>query len=125
MKADEAAGPGAHKAVAFFLGGALPRPGRQRDLVILTPREREVAQLLAQGHSNRIIAKSMFVSVRTAEGHVERLRAKLGVATRAGVVKWVLTAPEARDLDLLLDGSDRCTAAVGSEDRAGDIAGLG
>jgi DNA-binding CsgD family transcriptional regulator len=44
--------------------------------------------------SNRKIAETLFVSSRTAEGHVERLRNKLDVSSRAEIVRWVLAAGE-------------------------------
>jgi DNA-binding NarL/FixJ family response regulator len=45
---------------------------------LLTPRELEVAQLVAGGRSNKQIAAELVISQRTAEGHVERILAKLG-----------------------------------------------
>ncbi|WP_421121629.1 LuxR C-terminal-related transcriptional regulator [Aquihabitans daechungensis] len=49
----------------------------------LTRREREVVELAAAGHSNREIAERLFVSLRTAEGHLHRAFAKLGVSDRS------------------------------------------
>ncbi|MGV0110175.1 LuxR C-terminal-related transcriptional regulator [Arthrobacter sp. CP30] len=49
---------------------------------LLTPREREMAALAAQGSSNRAIAQRMFVSVRTVEGHLYQVYSKLGITTR-------------------------------------------
>jgi DNA-binding NarL/FixJ family response regulator len=48
----------------------------------LTPREREVIIRLAQGRTNRQIAKDLKVSPRTVEKHVERILAKLGATNR-------------------------------------------
>jgi DNA-binding NarL/FixJ family response regulator len=56
--------------------------------VDLTRREREVADLVRQGLTDPQIAKQMFLSVRTVEGHMENLRGKLGVNTRASVAAW-------------------------------------
>jgi DNA-binding CsgD family transcriptional regulator/sugar lactone lactonase YvrE len=55
----------------------------------LTRREREVANLVAQGLTNREIASRLFISERTAESHVEQLRSKLGVRSRSQVAAWV------------------------------------
>lgn len=56
----------------------------------LTPREREVLQMLAQGLSNKAIARALEISVRTVETHRLSIRRKLGVDTPAGLVKYAL-----------------------------------
>lgn len=48
----------------------------------LSPREREVLQLLTQGQTNREIAQNLTVSVSTVKIHVEHILAKLGVSDR-------------------------------------------
>ena len=48
----------------------------------LTPREREVLQLLAEGMSNERIAQTLFMSPKTASVHVSRILMKLGAANR-------------------------------------------
>ena len=48
----------------------------------LSPREREVLQLLTQGQTNREIAQQLIVSVSTVKIHVEHILAKLGVSDR-------------------------------------------
>lgn len=48
----------------------------------LTEREREVATLAAYGHSNRQIAASLALSVRTVENHLQRIYIKLGIRSR-------------------------------------------
>jgi DNA-binding CsgD family transcriptional regulator len=55
----------------------------------LTRREREVAELLAQGLSNKEIAARLTVAQRTAEGHVENVLTKLGLTSRAQVAAWM------------------------------------
>jgi DNA-binding CsgD family transcriptional regulator len=54
----------------------------------LTPRELQVASLVAQGRSSREIAEALVISERTAESHVEHIRAKLGVHSRAEIAAW-------------------------------------
>ena len=49
----------------------------------LTPREREVLALVADGRTNRQIAEALFISDKTASVHVSNILAKLGVANRA------------------------------------------
>lgn len=51
----------------------------------LTPREAEVVKLLAEGHSNKSVARSLGVSVHTARHHVARVLAKLEASGRAEV----------------------------------------
>lgn len=67
------------------VAGATPLP--------LTAREREIATLAARGRSNREIAESLTVSVRTVEGHLYRVNAKLGTTTRAELAALVLGPP--------------------------------
>jgi predicted ATPase/DNA-binding CsgD family transcriptional regulator/transcriptional regulator with XRE-family HTH domain len=56
----------------------------------LTPREREVARLLAQGHTDRQIATALAISVRTVGVHVQHVLAKAGVRSRWQVDERVL-----------------------------------
>jgi len=56
----------------------------------LTRREEEVVELVAQGLTNRAIADRLGVSVRTAEGHLNHARSKLGVESRTELVRLVL-----------------------------------
>lgn len=59
----------------------------------LTRREREVAALVAEGLTNREIATRLFVSERTVDGHLEHIREKLGVSSRAQVAAWYVAQP--------------------------------
>ncbi len=54
----------------------------------LTPREREVAALLAEGLSNSQLANRLYISPRTAAVHVSNILAKLGMARRTEVAAW-------------------------------------
>jgi two-component system response regulator NreC len=56
----------------------------------LSDREREVLRLLALGHTNQEIAKKLFISVRTAETHRAHIMQKLGLGTRAELVRYAL-----------------------------------
>lgn len=56
----------------------------------LTAREREVAQFLSQGKSNREIAERLFLSERTVENHVGNILTKLGFDSRAQVAVWAV-----------------------------------
>lgn len=56
----------------------------------LTPREREVLQLLAEGHSTRQIADALHVSVKTIEVHRKQMMDKLGLNNLAELVKYAI-----------------------------------
>jgi len=55
----------------------------------LTGRELEVAELVAAGLTNQAIARRLSVAPRTAEAHVENIRRKLEVRSRAQIAAWV------------------------------------
>ncbi|MEV4616079.1 LuxR C-terminal-related transcriptional regulator [Kitasatospora sp. NPDC049258] len=57
--------------------------------VRLTRRERQVAELIAKGKSNKEVSASLVISLRTAENHVEHVLAKLGFTSRTQVALWV------------------------------------
>lgn len=54
----------------------------------LTRRERQVAELIAEGLSNKQIATRLVISRRTAEGHVEKVLSKMGFQSRTQVAAW-------------------------------------
>jgi DNA-binding CsgD family transcriptional regulator len=62
----------------------------------LTPREREVAQLVAGGLSNGEVAKRLFISTKTASVHVSNILAKLGMSSRAEIAAWAVGTGLAR-----------------------------
>ena len=74
-------------ATAAFLR-ALGKPGRRqpRSHALLTRRQQDVLELLAQGLSNPEIARRLYVSPKTAAHHVSAVLAKLGVSRRAELV---------------------------------------
>jgi DNA-binding CsgD family transcriptional regulator len=63
----------------------------------LTKREQQVAELVAEGLSNKNIAARLVIGQRTAEGHVENILAKLGFTTRTQLAAWVAGQREGRD----------------------------
>ena len=65
------------------------RAAGKRSSEELTPREGEVAGLVAQGLSNREIAAKLVISQRTAETHVEHILTKLGFTSRSQIAAWV------------------------------------
>lgn len=71
--------------VRSFLGlpveVSAPAPG-------LTPRQREVAALVSDGLTNREIGERLGIEEKSAEGHLERIRLRLGLRSRAQVAAW-------------------------------------
>jgi pimeloyl-ACP methyl ester carboxylesterase/DNA-binding CsgD family transcriptional regulator len=59
----------------------------------LTPREFQVADLIAEGLTNAEIARTLGVSVRTVDSHVEHVRTKLGVRARTQIAVWARLTP--------------------------------
>ncbi len=57
---------------------------------LITPREREVVALVAQGLTNREIASRLVISERTADTHVQHILNKLGVDSRVQVAAWAV-----------------------------------
>ena len=56
----------------------------------LTPREREVVQLVAEGHTNRSVAEILFVSEKTVEAHRRKIMRKLNLNNSAELVKYAI-----------------------------------
>jgi DNA-binding NarL/FixJ family response regulator len=74
--------------VARLLADLLREPRRPGE--DLTPREREVLGLVAQGASNRQIAQTLVVSERTARTHVSAILSKLGLVSRTQAALWAV-----------------------------------
>jgi DNA-binding NarL/FixJ family response regulator len=64
-------------------GAATPATRQSAAPLPLTSREREIAALVREGLSNKQIAETLTMSVRTVEGHIYRACAKLGIVNRA------------------------------------------
>jgi DNA-binding NarL/FixJ family response regulator len=58
------------------------------ELEELTPREREVLQLIARGYRYKEIAGRLHLSVKTVEGHVSNVLRKLQLSSRAELTRW-------------------------------------
>lgn len=56
----------------------------------LSPREREIARMVARGYTNKMIASVLDISLWTVSTHLRRIFAKLGVSTRAAMVALVM-----------------------------------
>ncbi|RZL84343.1 MAG: tetratricopeptide repeat protein [Rhodococcus sp. (in: high G+C Gram-positive bacteria)] len=80
---------GFNAAIAYALGERIPDAPSDTS-VKLTKRESQVADLIAEGLTNRAIAARLVISPRTAQGHVERVLTKLGFTSRAQIAAWVV-----------------------------------
>jgi DNA-binding CsgD family transcriptional regulator len=60
----------------------------------LSPRERDIARMVAQGYPNKVIASVLEISVWTVSTHLRRIFAKLGVTSRAAMVARLIEAGE-------------------------------
>ncbi|MEX0786594.1 MAG: response regulator transcription factor [Dehalococcoidia bacterium] len=57
---------------------------------LLTSREREVLQLIAEGYSNQRIAQELFISVKTVEAHKAHIMSKLHARNRTDLIRYAL-----------------------------------
>ena len=73
---------------------ALTRRHEPQPIVVrrgeLTPRERQVIALIAQGYSNRAIAQALVISEKTAEVHVGNILGKLGFGSRSQAAAYAV-----------------------------------
>jgi len=79
-----------HPALGARLVQAEAEERRRSEEDPLSEREREVLRLLALGHTNQEIAKMLYISVRTAETHRAHIMQKLGLSSRAELVRYAL-----------------------------------
>jgi two-component system response regulator NreC len=88
----EVAGGGryVHPALGARLVSAEAEAKAREEADPLSDREREVMRLLALGHTNQEIAKTLFISVRTAETHRAHIMQKLRLSTRAELVRYAI-----------------------------------
>ena len=75
------------RMIDSYLGGAVNRPGRFDQL---TPRQREVLQLVAEGRSTKEIAFQLSISIKTIEAHRLQLMNKVGIHDVPGLVRYAM-----------------------------------
>jgi DNA-binding NarL/FixJ family response regulator len=63
-------------------------PGEEDPYDRLNDREREILQLIAEGHPNKEIAEMLFISPKTVDNHRTNLMRKLNIHTTADLVRW-------------------------------------
>jgi len=79
-----------HPALGARLVAADSEERKRAESDPLSEREREVLRLLALGHTNQEIAALLYISVRTAETHRAHIMQKLGLSSRAELVRYAL-----------------------------------
>src|SRR5207253_10161589 len=75
----------AQAALESFAGGSVATTAVPDGL---TDREAEVLRLLAQGHTNRVIAEQLFISEKTVATHISHIFTKAGVTSRAAATAY-------------------------------------
>ena len=86
------------RSLATRVAGAMLKPrGRRAAPAPITERETEVLRLMALGHSNKDIAATLDLSVKTFEVHKANAMRKLGLAGRTDVVRYALLQGWLRD----------------------------
>jgi DNA-binding NarL/FixJ family response regulator len=77
----------------------MPKNKKPMPMSALSPREHDVAKLVAEGHSNKVIAAKLHISEHTAKFHVCNFVVKMGAQTRVdAAVKYVLADVHAREV---------------------------
>ncbi len=79
-------------AIALALEETVParaKPATSKESTGLTRRELEIAELVAQGMSNKAIAGRLVISTRTVEAHVDHILTKLAFTSRSQIAAWM------------------------------------
>ncbi len=81
------------------------RPDQRSGADSLTPREREVLQLIAEGHTNQGIANELYISVKTVEAHKSHIMSKLHARNRTDLIRYAIRKGIVR-LESVEEGED-------------------
>jgi DNA-binding CsgD family transcriptional regulator len=91
VESDRLVAAGARMTVGELMDEACAEPGSEETGDDpLSPREREVVELVGQGLTNSQIAEALFISKRTVESHVDHIKQKLGHVSRSQVIAWAV-----------------------------------
>jgi DNA-binding NarL/FixJ family response regulator len=77
-----------HIAKKIFLDRLGESTATRPSLEVLTPRQREVLRMIAEGHSSKDIALTLNISVKTVETHRSQLMDRLNIHDIAGLVRY-------------------------------------
>ena len=78
------------QVVEGFLGRAPAAPDAGGEADVLTPRQREILQLVAEGGSSKEIAVTLGLSAKTVEAHRSQIMDRLGIHDVAGLVRYAI-----------------------------------
>ena len=81
------------------------RQGQPSPMSLLSPREQEIARMVAQGYANKTIASVLEISTWTVASHLRRIFVKLQISSRAAMATCLL-GTEFNGLPALLDNGD-------------------
>ncbi|MFB7908037.1 response regulator [Kitasatospora sp. NPDC056076] len=81
--------PGATPTPGAAGGGGVPGPSIAGPVEELTEREKEIAELVADGATNAEIGAGLFISPGTVKNHLANIQRKLGARNRVGIAAWV------------------------------------
>jgi non-specific serine/threonine protein kinase len=79
---------GIRRAQAVLRGLGVRLPREEHESGVLSPREIEVADLVAEGLTNAAIARRLYVSRPTVASHVAHILTKLGFTSRTQIAAW-------------------------------------
>jgi DNA-binding CsgD family transcriptional regulator len=80
-----------HARTELYAAGGRPKRDALTGPDSLTPSERRIAELAAEGHGNREIAQALYVTPKTVEFHLTSVYRKLGISTRAALTRALAT----------------------------------
>ena len=82
--------PGWERLLVSRLDGGGGPGQRKQDPVALTQRERDIVQLIVDGHSNKAVAAALGIAHQTAKNHVRHVMAKVRVTSRTQLCAWAI-----------------------------------
>jgi DNA-binding NarL/FixJ family response regulator len=93
---------------------SLGKRGRSPDgrFASLSDREREIAILVAEGHTNRSIGSTLFLSERTVQTHLSRILSVLGLPSRAAIPAAIGTGSAPVDVPVLTERQEQIAGLV-------------
>ena len=67
-----------------------PEPEKEKEEDLLSSREKQILQMVVEGHSNQEIADKLFISIRTVESHKNHIMQKLGIKSIVELIKYAI-----------------------------------